>query len=130
MKYDKWPLDYRYKDLEPYIDRRTVMINYTRHLQSYVDNLNKLLKRYENFTNNKSLEEILAKPLEIPEEIRGGVINQGGGVSNHNIYFSILSKNPKKTPSGKFLKAINNSFGSVNNLIDDLSNKTIKVFGI
>lgn len=54
------------------------------------------IKGYENFTNNKSLEEILAKPLEIPEEIRGGVINQGGGVSNHNICFSILSKNPKK----------------------------------
>ena len=25
MKYDKWPLEYRFKDLEPYIDRLTVV---------------------------------------------------------------------------------------------------------
>ena len=25
MKYDKWPLEYRFKDLEPYIDRETVL---------------------------------------------------------------------------------------------------------
>ena len=32
MKYDKWPLQYRYSDLEPYIDRETVCIHYTKHL--------------------------------------------------------------------------------------------------
>ncbi|NLK95316.1 MAG: superoxide dismutase [Clostridiales bacterium] len=129
MKYDKWPLEYKYKDLEPYIDRKTVMIHYTKHLQTYVNNLNKILEGYEDFTDNKSLEEILWNPLEIPEEIRKGVINQGGGVANHNLYFSILSKKAKKSPCGNLLKDINKKYGDLQDLIEEISNKAISVFG-
>ena len=102
MKYDKWPLEYKFKDLEPYIDRKTVCIHYTKHLQWYVDKLNKALEGYEDFTNGKTLEEI----LYYPEEIKKDVINQGGGVANHNLYFSIMAKKPKKCPGGKLLKEI------------------------
>lgn len=56
MKYDKWPLEYRFKDLEPYIDRKTVCIHYTKHLQGYVDKLNKVLEGYEDFTDGKTLD--------------------------------------------------------------------------
>ena len=92
MKYDKWPLQYKYKDLEPYIDTETVCIHYTKHLQGYVDKLNKVLEGYEKFTEGKTLEEILYNIEKVPKEIRKDVINQGGGVANHNLYFSILSQ--------------------------------------
>ncbi len=79
--------------------------------------------------NEKSLGKILSDVNSIPEEIRQGVINQGGGVFNHNLYFSILSPTPKKAPEGKLLDEINNSFGNLEDLKDKISNAAIGQFG-
>ena len=127
--YDKVKLDYTYDELEPYIDAQTVEIHYTKHLQTYVNNLNNLLKGYEDFTKGKTLEEILRHPKDIPSKIRTGVINQGGGVSNHNFYFTILSPNAKIKPEGKLLDNINKCFGSFDELKEEVSRVTIAQFG-
>ena len=63
MKYDKLPLQYKFDQLEPYIDSETVCIHYTKHLQGYVDKLNKVLEGYEKLTEGKTLEEILYNAL-------------------------------------------------------------------
>ncbi len=115
--------------MEPYIDKETVDIHYNKHLQTYVNNLNNILKGHEEFVNGKSLGKILSDVNSIPEEIRQGVINQGGGVFNHNLYFSILSPTPKKAPEGKLLDEINNSFGNLEDLKDKISNAAIGQFG-
>ena len=127
--FDKIKLPYSYNALEPYIDALTVEIHYTKHLQKYVDTLNSILKGYERIINCKSLEQILANIDILPKKIRQDVINQGGGVSNHNLYFSILSPNPKKRPEGKLLNEINKTFGSVEKLKAELSNAAISQFG-
>ncbi len=127
--YDKVKLDYTYDGLEPYIDAKTVEIHYTKHLQTYVNNLNNLLKGYEDFTAGKTLEQILRHPKNIPCKIRTGVINQGGGVSNHNFYFTILSPNAKIKPEGKLLDNINKCFGSFDELKEEVSRVTIAQFG-
>lgn len=127
--YDKIKLPYAYNSLEPYIDAETVRTHYDKHLQTYVNNLNKLLEGKDDITNGKTLDQLLSKPEDIPEEIRQGVINQGGGVSNHNLYFSILSPTPKKEPEGKLLDAINNAFGSLEKLKEELSTAAIGQFG-
>ena len=129
MKYDKISLPYDYNALEPYIDAQTVEIHYSKHLQTYVNNLNKLLEGYENFTCDKTIEEILSRPEKIPKKIRQGVINQGGGVANHNLYFSLLSPNAKKVPGGKLYDEINNNFGSLDKLKEEVSNAAINQFG-
>ncbi|SFD38287.1 superoxide dismutase [Clostridium uliginosum] len=127
--YDKIKLPYSYDALEPYIDAETVEVHYTKHLQTYVNNLNKLLEGYDKFTKGKTLEEILSDTDKIPKDIRQGVINQGGGVLNHNLYFSILSPNPKKAPEGKLLEEINKTFGDLESLKDKISNVAISQFG-
>ncbi len=129
MKYDKIPLPYAYDALEPYIDAETVDIHYNKHLQSYVNNLNMLLEGYDKFTKDKSLENILSSPDKIPKKIRQGVINQGGGVANHNLYFTILSPNPKKAPEGKLLLEINKTFGNLEILKESISKAAIDQFG-
>lgn len=129
MKYDKILLPYSFDALEPYIDTLTVKIHYTKHHQTYVDNLNKLLEGYDEFTKGKSIEEILWDVDSIPKEIRQGVINQGGGVANHNLYFFILSQNPKKSPEGKLLEEINKTFGSLENVKEEISKASINQFG-
>ncbi|AIY79532.1 superoxide dismutase [Clostridium botulinum] len=127
--FNKIELPYNYDALEPYIDKETVDIHYNKHLQTYVNNLNNILKGHEEFVDGKSLGKILSDVNSIPEEIRQGVINQGGGVFNHNLYFSILSPTPKKAPEGKLLDEINNSFGNLEELKDKISNAAIGQFG-
>lgn len=127
--YDKIELGYKFNELEPYIDAKTVEIHYGKHLQTYVNNLNNLLKGYEDIFDGKSLEELLKNVSDLPEEIRQGVINQGGGVYNHNLYFSILSPKASLVPEGDLLEKINQTFGNIDNLKDELSKKAIAQFG-
>lgn len=129
MIYNKIELPYSYNGLEPYIDEETVKIHYTKHLQGYVDKLNNILKGYEKFTKGKTLENILLNVDKIPKKIRQDVINQGGGVYNHNLYFSILSPNPKMKPEGKLLKEIIKTFDSLDKLKKNVSEAAINQFG-
>ncbi|NFF37462.1 superoxide dismutase [Clostridium botulinum] len=127
--FDEIELQYGYNDLEPYIDGETINIHYNKHLQTYVNNLNKLLEGYEELIDGKTLEQILANVDDFPKEIRQDLINQGGGVANHNLYFYILSPNPKKNPEGILLYEINNKFGDIENLKIQLTNLAISQFG-
>ncbi len=127
--FDKIKLPYAFDALEPYIDEETVETHYSKHLQKYVDNLNSLIKGYEQYTEGKSLDQLIASVNELPEEIRQGVIDQGGGVSNHNLYFALLSPTPKKAPEGKLLDEINSTFGDLETLKTEISNAAIGQFG-
>lgn len=127
--YDKIQLPYAFDALEPYIDAETVELHYTKHLQKYVDNLNELLKGYEQYTEGKTLEQLISGVQELPLKIRQGVIDQGGGVLNHNLYFYILSPAPKKAPQGDFLKKINDTFGDLETMKREISNAAISQFG-
>lgn len=129
MRYEKIELTYSYNSLEPYIDEETVKVHYTKHLQGYVDKLNNVLKGYEKFTEGKTLEQILSNPNKIPKKIYRDVINQGGGVLNHNLYFSILFPYPKKEPEGKLLNEIVSTFGSLEMLKKLVSETAINKFG-
>lgn len=129
MKYEKIQLPYAYNALEPYIDAETMEVHYSKHHQTYVNNLNNLLEGHNDLTEGKSIEDLLSNLDSIPENIRQGVINQGGGVVNHNIYFSILSPNPNKEPKGRLLEKINKTFGSLDNLKKELSDLAVSQFG-
>ena len=127
--YEKYQLPFCYNELEPYIDALTVETHYEKHLQTYLNNLNAITEEYREFFKGKTIEEVLSKTDKIPKKIKQDVINQGGGVVNHNLYFSILSPVAKKNPEGKLLDEIIKTFGSLENLKNELSNASIKVFG-
>lgn len=127
--FNKITLPYEFDELEPYIDSKTVEIHYSKHLQTYVDNLHNALKGYEDLAYGKTLKELLENANELPVEIRQTVINQGGGVYNHNLYFSILSPKAFTMPGGNLLEKINKTFGSVENLKDELNRQALSLFG-
>lgn len=127
--YKRIELPYDFNSLEPYIDEATMKTHYGKHHLAYETNLNKALENNEEYTKGKTLEQLLKKVDELPEGIKTAVVNNGGGVSNHNLYFSILSPNAKKAPEGKLLEAINKTFGSVDNLKEELNNASISIFG-
>lgn len=127
--FNKIELPYATNALEPYIDAKTVEIHYGKHLQSYLENLNQAIETAGEIPEDIELEKLLANPEMIPEGIRQYVINQGGGVYNHNLYFSILSPNPKKKPEGALLDAINKAFGDFEGMKNQLSEAAITQFG-
>lgn len=78
-------LDYSYDALEPYIDRRTMEIHYTKHHQTYIDKLNAALEKYPEL-QDKTAEELISRLDDVPEDIRTAVRNHGApapGGNNH-----------------------------------------------
>ena len=72
-------LPYAPDALEPVISARTLEFHHGKHLQAYVDNLNKLLPG--SGLEGLALEEIVCKA-------EGGLFNNAGQVLNHNLYFT------------------------------------------
>lgn len=122
------PLPYAYDALEPFIDERTVMIHHDKHQQTYVDNLNKALEKHPRFFNF-SLEEILKNLNEIPEDIEQAVINNAGGVYNHEFYWDGMGHNKGGVPTGELKRAIDFTFGSYANFIVKLKEAALGQFG-
>lgn len=73
-------LPYAPTALEPAISAQTISFHHGKHLQAYVDNLNKLLpgSGFEGL----SLEEIVSKASA------GAIFNNAGQILNHNMYFT------------------------------------------
>lgn len=105
------PLPYPYNELEPYIDARTVDIHYTKHHQSYVDNLNKALADYPEF-QAMPLETLLVSLDKIPVVIRDAVRNNGGGHFAHSLFWKIMCKAGHGEPAGELSQSIEHDFGS------------------
>jgi Fe-Mn family superoxide dismutase len=111
MSYKLPPLPYAYDALEPYIDAKTMEIHYTKHHQAYIDELNKLLEKHPQL-QTLSLEQLLEKVKELPEEVATPLKNNGGGTYNHSLFWEIMQKNGGGTPKGNIGEAITTTFGS------------------
>jgi len=87
-------------------------IHHGKHHQAYVTNLNKALESAPDLAS-KSLEELLANNCAIvPEAIRTAVRNNGGGHSNHSLFWTIMGPGAGGAPVGNLAQAINGAFGS------------------
>ena len=73
-------LPYASDALAPVISADTLSFHHGKHLQGYVDNLNKLVAGTE--FENMELAEIIAKAPA------GPIFNNAGQILNHNLYFT------------------------------------------
>lgn len=103
------PLPYGYDALSPEIGEKTLHFHHDKHLQTYVDNLNKALADCPGF-QHKSLEDILKNLGELPEAKRTAVRNNAGGVYNHYLYFDCMSGKGSAV-DGALAQAMERSFG-------------------
>ena len=122
------PLPYAYQALEPYIDEKTMKLHHDRHLQTYVDNLNKALADYSRF-HNWTLEQLIYNIASLPEEIQTAVRNNGGGVYNHLLYFTGLAPASNQMPTGALADAIRREYGSLDAFLKKLKEAALSVFG-
>jgi superoxide dismutase, Fe-Mn family len=124
------PLPFAHDALEPYIDKMTMEIHHSKHHNAYVTNLNKALESAPELSN-KSLEELLANNLAIvPDAIKTAVRNNGGGHSNHSLFWKLLAPPAASgAPSGALLAAIDSNFGSLAGLKEKFNNAAATRFG-
>jgi len=73
-------LQYKYDALEPFIDSQTMEIHHTKHHQTYVDKLNKIIEENPNL-KDKVLEELCIEPL---------TKNMAGGHYNHTFWWETI----------------------------------------
>ena len=112
-------LPYAPDALEPVISARTLSFHHGKHLQAYVDNLNKLLPG--SGLENLPLEEIVAKAS-------GALFNNAGQVLNHEMYFTQFA--PKATePAGRIMAQICKQWGSIEAFKAEFEAKGVGLFG-
>jgi Fe-Mn family superoxide dismutase len=122
------PLPYPHNALEPYIDAKTMEIHHGKHLQAYVDNLNKALEKYPEY-QDWPLTRLLYNLDKLPTDIQAPVRNNGGGVYNHNIYFDIMMAGGAPLGGGPLRVAIERAWGSLDDFLADFKAAGLSVFG-
>ncbi len=116
-------LPYAYNALEPYIDAQTMEIHHTKHHAAYVNNLNAAVKGTDG--EKMTLLEILASTKKFDMKVR----NNAGGVYNHDLFFTTLSPKGGGQPTGDLAKAIDEAFGSFENMKTQLNTAGANRFG-
>jgi len=113
-------LPYAMDALAPHISKETLEFHYGKHHQTYVTNLNNLVKGTE--FENSSLEDII-------KGSSGGIFNNAAQVWNHTFYWNCLSPNGGGEPTGALADKINEAFGSFAEFKDAFSKNAITTFG-
>ncbi|MDX7990408.1 superoxide dismutase [Fe] [Xenorhabdus littoralis] len=120
MSFELPALPYAKDALEPHISAETLEYHYGKHHNTYVVNLNNLVKDTE--FSGKSLEEIIKTSA-------GGIFNNAAQVWNHTFYWHSLSPNGGGEPTGRVADAINSAFGSFAEFKQQFTDAALKNFG-
>ncbi|MEI7726665.1 MAG: superoxide dismutase [Bacteroidota bacterium] len=105
-KFELPPLPYAYDALEPFIDKLTVEIHYSRHHKAYFDNFINAIKGTP--MESMTIREIFRNVSKEPVAVR----NNSGGFFNHTFYWESLKAHGGGMPAGTLSDAINNIFTS------------------
>jgi Fe-Mn family superoxide dismutase len=127
MSYTLPPLAYDYAALEPHIDAQTMEIHYSRHHQTYVNNLNAALEGSEYA--QWPLNDLLVKIESLPQPLRQAVRNNGGGHANHSLFWQVMSPKGGGLPQGALAAAIDRDLGSFENFKTEFTKAAISRFG-
>ena len=126
MNYDNYypytaeELPYDLDALSPNISEYTLYFHHDKHYMGYVDKLNEMLE------NSPLMQNI---PLEGLTKIDDEDIRtNAGGIFNHELYFSSLTPNYRE-PAGRLKKKIEESFGSVPEMLKKLAEAAMSIKG-
>lgn len=123
------PLPYAYNALEPYIDEKTMRLHHDRHLQTYINNLNAVLKKNPRL-RILSLEQLIGVSAGGDSESAKTVHNNAGGVYNHRFFFDgMIGHAHSLSPSGELEAALNSTFGSIAAFKNEFTKAALSVFG-
>ena len=116
-------LPYAPDALEPVISARTLSFHHGKHLQGYVDNLNKLIAGTE--FESMPLDDIVAKST-------GAIFNNAGQILNHNLYFTQFRPSAlehAEGPTGPLKAKIESQWGTLEAFQQEFVAKGVGLFG-
>ena len=129
MAYELAPLPYDYAALEPFIDAETMKLHHDKHHQTYITNVNAALEKHPELAT-KPVDELIRDLNAIPEDIRPVVRNNGGGHSNHSMFWTIMAPAAQgSAPSGPLADQIKADFGDLEAFKKTFNETTAKQFG-
>lgn len=112
--------------LEPYMSSKTLEFHYGKHHQTYVNNLNNLIKDTDLAAEN--LEHIILKTAG--KEDKTAIFNNAAQAWNHSFFWSCLTPNGGGAlPEGKFKEAVLHSFANEEKFKDELKSAAVSQFG-
>ncbi len=119
-------LPYSYDAFDSIIDKETMEIHHSRHLNAYVTNYNNAVT--DTKYAQMDIKDVIADINNVEDNIQMAVRNNGGGVVNHNLYFTQFGLD-KPLNEGTFKTDIIDTFGSIENLISELKTAGATRFG-
>ena len=132
MAYEVPALPYDYAALEPFIDAETMKFHHDKHHLAYVNNVNAALATHPELAA-KPVDELIRELATVPEDIRGAVRNNGGGHSNHSLFWTIMgpvgSEGVGGEPTGEIAAQIKADFGDFEALKKAFNEAGTKQFG-
>src|SRR4029079_5608006 len=127
MAFEVPPLPYDYNALEPHIDEETMRLHHDKHHQAYVDKANGALEGTD--WANESVEQILSIIETLPEAKQKILRNNAGGHANHSLFWEIMGPDGGGEPEGELADAINDTFGSLDELKKAVNDGGVNRFG-
>jgi Fe-Mn family superoxide dismutase len=127
MAFEVPPLPYDYGALEPHIDEATMRLHHDKHHQAYVDKANAALEGTD--WANDPVEQVLTILDTLPEDKQTVLRNNAGGHANHSLFWEIMSPDGGGEPEGDLADAINDTFGSVDELKKAVNDGGVNRFG-
>lgn len=139
-------LPYNYQDLEPYISKKTMEYHYDKHhkeyllsLQAVIDKHPKVFSSYK-INNKGELNRLLSNYCKIEDDceekencnvkkLQSSIRQFGGGIINHNFFFSILAKNKSFNGDSAVGKIIIKRFESYDKFIESIIKTALDIFG-
>lgn len=113
------PLPYAIDALEPTMSQQTIEYHYGKHLQTYVDNLNRLTEGTPH--SDATLEHLILTTS-------GPIFDNAAQVWNHTFFFDTLTPEPVRIPS-ELEFALTRDFGSIEEFKTRFKKAAIEIFG-
>src|ERR1035437_10118503 len=104
IKFEFQPLPYSYDALEPFIDKLTVEIHYSKHHKAYYDNFINAIKGTS--MESMDIKDIFRNISKYPMAVR----NNSGGYFNHTFYWENMKAHGGGLPTDKLSETITKSF--------------------
>ena len=109
MSFELPSLPYANDALAPYMSAETLDFHHGKHHQTYVTNLNNLLK--DNELQSASLEDIVVKSSK--DTSMAGIFNNAGQHWNHILFWQCMKPNGGGSIPSELEARLNSDFGSV-----------------
>ena len=109
MSFELPSLPYTNDALAPYMSAETLDFHHGKHHQTYVTNLNNLLK--DNELQGASLEDIVVKSSK--DTSMAGIFNNAGQHWNHILFWQCMKPNGGGSIPSELETRLNSDFGSI-----------------